>query len=697
MTGNKSIGFRLTAIMLCVILLGIAVTAGIGLLISKNSITRESLGKLEQATKAAGIEVDQWLSEQEIFIDALAGVLSKLEDFSEAQQESIFKRLLAQYSKNYFDVYMGYPSGTATTGSGDVFDYSWWFAPNRGWYKLGLSDTSRPHTTTPYIDAMTNQMCITTVKAVFRNGELAGVVAADIFVTTVTEMVLAATLDETGFAMLLDKNGDILVHPHEDYAPLSEDEYQNMGTMKNNVYASLWRRISSSESTKSFKYKDSGGRLNYYTVFTLPSTGWYFITVLPAAVVTRPITLTALSVVPFALAILVLAVIFISLVVKKQITRPIAELADAADKLSRGDLDVSISAASDDEIGLMTAAFKKIIDSTKEQAGLIDGIADGDLTKKIIPRDGNDVLSHALIKMVDSTKKQINALERLAAGDLTVTVTPRCERDAMSIAIRHTVAGLSDTIREIHDAVDNFRTESGRISDNAQTLADGANQQASSIEEVSSTLEEISLKVRQTAENTAESKTQVASTTEALQMAGAAMDRMAEAISSIKTSSDNTTKILKTIDDIAFQTNLLALNAAVEAARAGEAGAGFAVVAGEVRSLALRSAEASHNTAGMIEESVRSAELGVSITEEASEQIAKAIARGDKVNSLIANIVSAADEQAQGITQVNNAVAQMNGVTQQNAANSGESAGAAATLKTEADDLAALVSKFKLK
>jgi methyl-accepting chemotaxis protein len=251
--------------------------------------------------------------------------------------------------------------------------------------------------------------------------------------------------------------------------------------------------------------------------------------------------------------------------------------------------------------------------------------------------------------------------------------------------INRVITGLTDGSQQVSAA-------SSQVSSSSQSLAEGASEQASSLEETSSSLEEMASMTKQNAANAKQANALADEAFVASNRGDEAVKRMADAIGRIKQSSDETARIIKVIDEIAFQTNLLALNAAVEAARAGEAGKGFAVVAEEVRNLAQRSAEAAKNTAQLIDGAQKNADDGVRVTEEVTEAL-KEIGTGiKKVTDLLSEVSAASDEQSRGVEQINVAVGQMDQVTQQVAANAEESAAASEELSAQAQQLNEMVA-----
>ncbi|MGL1888900.1 MAG: methyl-accepting chemotaxis protein [Reichenbachiella sp.] len=375
----------------------------------------------------------------------------------------------------------------------------------------------------------------------------------------------------------------------------------------------------------------------------------------------------------------------------------------------------------------ITASFKNPTLGSVKTDATQEALAGKSDSKIIIDYNGNPVLSvYSLIKIKDITWVSIAEIDEAEAFAVIGEITGKIKVSsiwvivilaisawllAFSIAkpIKKIFKGLktlsngelsetSDTFKSI---VDNLQGSSSQVSsaatqlsDASQQLSEGASEQSSSLEEISSSLEEVASMSKQNSKNSNESKTLAQSATDIVDGSRKSMVTMKGTMEKIKTSSDETFKIIKTIDEIAFQTNLLALNAAVEAARAGEAGKGFAVVAEEVRNLAQRSAEAAKNTSELIEQSKQNSDEGVRSTNSVSEsmdQINEAIV---KVSQLVNEVAAASNEQTQGVEQINGAILQLNKVTQSNAANSEETAASSEELNGQASVLSSMVGNM---
>jgi methyl-accepting chemotaxis protein len=249
------------------------------------------------------------------------------------------------------------------------------------------------------------------------------------------------------------------------------------------------------------------------------------------------------------------------------------------------------------------------------------------------------------------------------------------------------ISGLADGAMQVSNAA-------GEISASSGVLAEGSSEQAAAVEETSSSLEEMASMTRQNAENATHASRLINEANQIVSEANESFAQLTRSMSEISNASEETQKIIKTIDEIAFQTNLLALNAAVEAARAGEAGAGFAVVADEVRNLAMRAADASRNTAGLIEGTVKRVKEGSGLLARTDDEFKRVASSVRKSSELLNEIALASQEQAQGIEQINRAVAEMDKVIQRNAATAEESASASEVMNSQAEHMKGYVEEL---
>ena len=296
--------------------------------------------------------------------------------------------------------------------------------------------------------------------------------------------------------------------------------------------------------------------------------------------------------------------------------------------------------------------------------------------KEIRSEAGKHIMTdEAMLHEAQSTRRNVTmiALAALIVGAVLASVIAR--------GISSVLKGISNRMQE---GAEQVAAASRQVSSASQSLAEGASQQAASLEESSSALEEMASSTRQNANHATRAQDLMKECSQVLRQAAGSMSEVTVSMQEISKSSEETSRIIKTIDGIAFQTNLLALNAAVEAARAGEAGAGFAVVAEEVRSLAMRAAEAARNTAGLLEGTVKRIREGSELVTRTNEEFSLVSSSISQIGELIAGIAASSQEQAKGIEQISEAVAGMDVVTQQNAANAEESASASEELSAQA-------------
>lgn len=312
-------------------------------------------------------------------------------------------------------------------------------------------------------------------------------------------------------------------------------------------------------------------------------------------------------------------------------------------------------------------------------------------------RDEITELNEAFCEMAANIKKQAKVAHEISQGNLQVDITPHSDKDILGMALKEIIDDYNILLAAMKESTTQVTAGAGQVASASQALAQGSTEQASAIEQITASMDEIAEKTRINATQAGEADKLAQNVAKEAEAGNEKMHEMVEAMKEINKSSVEISKVIKTIDDIAFQTNILALNATVEAARAGAHGKGFAVVAEEVRNLAEKSAQAANETNDMLTGSIQKINNGSEIAQETAKSLQEIVNDVEKTAELIDNIAMATNNQATAVTEINQAIGQVSMVVQNNSASSEECAASSEELANQAEALIQMLAKYQLK
>ena len=543
-----------------------------------------------------------------------------------------------------------------------VMAYQYSFYKDSSWYN-GAKESGDMVLTDVYSDTLHPEIQMISLgnPITDENNQFVGAVILDINTKVFSTIQQTDARFPSLATNILDANGSFLYSMREEAIGKKLEEVLDKDT-----YEMLRQNMDKEEAFTATVVNAEGvkERMYFRPLIIHGSTLWSMISIADSEFMAARNQLVIMCAVFSIVGLMIL--IAISFFLIKRALNPLLGIALAGKAVAEGNFDVKVSYDRQDEIGDLAAAIQSVMQHVQE---IISDLSD--------------------------------KLSELAKGNFRVSLEnteqyPGAYRPLLN-SLQEISNDLNKTMAEIKTSAKEVNAGAEQVSSGAQGLSQGATEQASSIEELSATVNDISEHIKKTAENTRLANTEAQNAGKEVSHSDKQMQQMKAAMENINQKSGEISKIIKTIDDIAFQTNILALNAAIEAARAGVAGKGFAVVADEVGNLAQKSANAAKDTTMLIEETLQAVEQGTVLADSTAESLQRVVTGAGKVTELVNQIAEASVEQSRAVEQVSTGIDQISSVVQSNTATAEESAAASEELSGQANILNELVGRFQLK
>lgn len=555
-----------------------------------------------------------------------------------------------------YETYVGFAEDKAIIfGSGyePPADYD---PTSRGWYKAAV-DSSEPIITEPYTDVQTNRQVITCAVRIQENGKTIGVLGADIFIDYLGEVVDSIKADENGYATLLTANGEIVCHRNADFLPIVDANGNDV--MVN--FAEASPDFVQPAENDFVNFTDYDGQKVKYCEQTVPSTGWKLGYLLNSNEFNGPTIRLIVTMVIMASVFNVIISVCIALLLKK-IFAPMKDIADNSSRIANGELSVSFDYLYKDEIG---SVCRTIENNNKTVKMYIDDI---DKRLEAISRGDFSVVS------------DVNYIGDYASIKISL--------DKISESLNTVFGGIEGASEAVFSGAKGVSAESGQLSE-------AVLKQNDLIDEIATGMNFLSDKIDNNVARTDSAKLTAHKAADAVKEGSGRMKQLLDAMGEISDASEKIQNIIGSIEEIAFQTNILALNASIEAARAGAAGKGFAVVADEVRNLAGKSAEASDETAKLIEQSVSAVKRGMNIAEGTSVSLEEIVNCTREIDNIIVEINGESHEQRACVDGINEKIDSVSELVNSSSANAEECASASGELNSQASALKRMLDDFR--